>query len=168
MFANGTIRTNLGLLALRLGVGSMLMYGHGLGKLKSLFSEHPQFGDPIGLGTIPSLALITFAEFVGAILVILGLFTRLGALSVVIGFTVAVVAVHGHDPWFAQILRGSGGFPFSLSPAKEYALLYLVPFGVIFVTGAGSISFDCLIAKRSPKLGCILGQGAACATESKA
>ncbi len=90
---------SIGLLILRLGIGGYLIT-HGWEKLQMLLAGGAdQFGDPIGLGSTLSLALVTTSEFLCALLIILGLATRLSALPVVISMSVAAFVVHARDPW---------------------------------------------------------------------
>lgn len=136
-----------GLLLLRLGVGGYMLT-HGWGKLQMLISG-AEFGDPIGLGSKVSLMLIVFAEFVCAILIMAGFFTRLAAVPVVIGMAVAAFVAHGNDPWTAQegaklFMEKKSEFPKS----KEPALLFLFPFLALCFTGPGLFSIDGLIWKR--------------------
>jgi putative oxidoreductase len=87
------------------------------------------FPDPIGLGSELSLALIVFAEFACSILVMLGLFTRLSIIPLIIGMLVAAFVVHGADPF----------------ASKELSLLYLAIYIAIGFVGAGKFSFDYLL-----------------------
>src|SRR5207245_2433008 len=88
------LTTSLGLLILRLGMGGYLA-SHGWGKLQMLIAgDFDKFPDVIGIGSMLSLVLITLAEFVCAVLVAIGLFTRLAAVPVVIAMGVAAFAVH--------------------------------------------------------------------------
>ncbi len=117
---------DLGLLVLRVVVGSAMLT-HGIPKLIKLFTERPiQFANPVGLGVVPSMIMATFAEFVCAILIILGLFTRLAAIPLVINFAVIFFVVH-------QTLPYAG---------KELPSLYLVIFFFIMLSGAGRYSLD--------------------------
>src|ERR1043166_1710345 len=86
---------NLGMLALRLGVG-VLLASHGFGKLVHFGTMKNHFMNFIGLGPTVSLALVVFAEFFCSILLILGLFTRLASIPIIIAMGVVVfVASHG-------------------------------------------------------------------------
>ncbi len=139
---------SFGLLILRLGMGG-LMLPHGWGKVQMLVArEFDQMGDPIGIGSVASLVLVTTAEFLGALLVVLGLATRFGAALVVVAMSVAAFVAHAADPWtmeqaFKLFMSGETKMPLS----KEPALLYLVPFLALVFTGAGAISIDALLRR---------------------
>lgn len=140
---------SIGLLILRLGIGGYLIT-HGWGKVQMLLAGGAdKFGDPIGLGSTLSLALVTTSEFICALLVILGLGTRLAAFPVVISMSVAAFVVHARDPWSMEaaanaFFSGASKTWFS----KEPALLYLIPFLSLGFTGGGKLSLDWLIASR--------------------
>lgn len=139
--------SSVGLLVLRLGAGGYMVLGHGWGKLqKVLAGQLDQFGDPIGLGPAASLVLITFAEFLCALLVVAGAATRLAAVSLVIGMLVAAFAAHGADPW--TMAEGARLFKTGAAKAwssKEPALLYGAAFLTLVFTGAGRLSVDALV-----------------------
>lgn len=108
-----------------------------------------KFGDPIGLGSTLSLLLVTTSEFLCALLIVLGLATRLAAVPVVITMAVAAFVIHAGDPWTMEaaanaFFSGASKTWFS----KEPALLYLIPFLSLVFTGGGKISLDGLIAMR--------------------
>ena len=140
---------SLGLLILRLGTGGYLL-SHGVGKVRMLLGgEFETFGDPVGLGSRLSLALVAGAELLCPVLVILGLFTRLAAVPVVISMAVAALVVHGSDPWSMEtaalaFFAGESETWFS----KEPALLFLVPFLALAFTGAGRFSLDRVLFAR--------------------
>jgi putative oxidoreductase len=140
---------SIGLLILRLGVGGYLLT-HGLSKLRMLLAgKFEQMGDPIGLGPVLSLILVAVAEFLCALLVMLGLATRFAALLVVISMSVAAFVAHGSDPWTMEkgyMLFMSGASKSWAS--KEPALLYLISFLALVLTGAGRFSLDALIWPR--------------------
>ena len=71
------------------------------------------------------------AEVVAAILLILGLGTRFVLIPLIITMLVAFFIVHADDPF----------------SKKELALLYLIPFISLFLTGPGKYSLDALIFK---------------------
>ncbi len=122
--------TALGLLILRVCFGGA-MVSHGLQKLLSFSNMMGSFPDPIGLGSTVSLSLTVFAEFLCAILVMAGLFTRFAAIPLVVAMAVAFFIIHGSDP-FAK---------------KEMAFLYMAAFSAILSAGPGKYSLDGLFRK---------------------
>ncbi len=142
-----TLAVSIGLLILRLGMGGFLVT-HGWGKVQMLLAGGGgQFGDPIGLGATTSLVLVATAEFLCALLIIVGLGTRFAAVPIVVTMSVAAFVVHSRDPWTMEtaaraFMSGASKTWFS----KEPALLYLVPFLTLAFTGGGDYSLDRLIA----------------------
>ena len=144
--------TSFGLLVLRLGIGGFMLT-HGWGKLQMLLDgQFDQFGDPIGLGNELSLVLAVSAEFLSALLVMLGLATRLAAIPLIITMAVAAFVVHGNDPWTsgraAELFMSGQAKSWA---SKEPALLFLIPFLALIFTGPGRISLDHLIRTRIRK-----------------
>jgi putative oxidoreductase len=124
----------IGLLLLRLGV-SGLMLTHGFPKLKQLVAGgDTQFADPIGVGATVSLVLAVLGEFVAPLFLLVGLFTRLAAIPSAAVMAVAAFVVHRGQPL----------------PERELALLYLVGFVGLMLTGPGRYSIDELRTKRAP------------------
>ncbi len=117
---------HLALLFFRILVACLLLT-HGFPKLQRLFSgAEIQFANPYGLGMTTSFVLVTFAEFVCSILVILGLATRLATIPIMITMATAALIAHANDPF----------------GVKEKPLLFLVCFAFIFIVGAGKYSLD--------------------------
>lgn len=112
----------------RILVAFFMLYGHGWGKLMSVFGGDFGFLDPIGIGPTASLILAAFAEGICSLLIIAGFWTRLASLFLIINMSVAVFLVHlpGGD-WFGDM---------------ELPVLYLVSFIVIFLLGPGKFSVD--------------------------
>ena len=141
--------TSAGLLILRLGIGGY-MVAHGWGKVGMLRAgAYEQFGDPIGLGPQLSLVLVVFAEFACALLVMLGLATRLAALPLVFAMGVAAFVAHAADPWtagagFERFMAGETQMPLS----KEPAMMFFVVFLALVFTGPGRFSLDSLLWQR--------------------
>lgn len=113
------------LLLLRVGFSGMMLT-HGIPKISMLFESPIKFANPIGVGETASLILALIGEFVAPILVLIGFKTKLATVPVIITMAVAAFLVHASDPF----------------AVKEKALLYLVGFIVIFLTGAGKYSVD--------------------------
>lgn len=116
---------------LRVGAGSLMMVNHGWDKLIHFADKANKFADPFGIGSQASLSLTVFAEFFCAAFIILGLFTRLAAVPLVIAMSVAVFYAHNGE------FFGKG----------ESAGLYLTCFLAIMFFGPGKASMDKLISK---------------------
>ena len=116
---------DLGLLVLRIA-GAGFMLTHGYGKFMKVLNGNFEFGDPIGLGPTLSLILTAFAEFICAILVLIGFKGRLATLPIMFAMAVAAFIVHADDPW----------------KRKEFALLYFFILLAIFLMGTGKYSVD--------------------------
>ena len=115
----------IGKLVLRAGL-ALMMLTHGWSKLLNLFSGDPSFGDPIGIGAIPSLVLSTFAEFFCSILVLIGYKTKLASGVLIINMLVIVFVAHAADPW----------------SVKEKPALFLLGFITVAIMGSGKFSVD--------------------------
>ena len=126
---------DLGLLVLRVGVGSVMAFGHGLGKMQKVITGNFEFGDPVGLGPVPSLILAALAEFVCSIAVAAGLWTRYTAIPPLVTMAVAVFVVHANDPW----------------NRKEPAVVFLIAFLALILTGGGRFALDSLWSKGKRK-----------------
>lgn len=139
-----------GLLILRLGIAGY-MITHGWVKVTMLMErQFEMMGDPIGIGPVASLVLVAFAEFLCAILVVVGLATRLAAIPIVITMAVAAFVAHAADPWTMTeaAMRFFSGASESWA-SKQPALTFLFVFLALVFTGAGRFSLDALIASRS-------------------
>jgi len=127
---------DLGLLLVRVCAGAFLIYGHGFSKLQTVFSgAEIKFSNPIGIGSGLSLYLSTFAEFFCSVLLILGLFPRLSLIVLIINMSVAAFFQHSSDPF----------------SVKEKALLYLILFILLFITGVGKYSLNYLLPSKFRK-----------------
>lgn len=121
-------------LILRVAFGG-LMLTHGYPKLIKLFSTpftELTFSDPLGIGSGMSLIFTVLAEFVLAIMVLVGYKTRLASIPLVFTMAVAALIIHAGDP----------------ISSREKALLYLAGFLVIALIGGGSYSLDSYLKKR--------------------
>jgi len=117
----------LALLALRIVLG-IIMIAHGYPKVSGGLSEHVHHVSNLGLpGWLAYCSAA--AEFFGGILVLIGLFTRVAALAIVVNMSVAIWKVH----WKNGLL-GNGGYQFPLALAA-------IAFALIFL-GAGPIALD--------------------------
>jgi len=122
---------SFGMLVLRVSVGSLMLISHGLDKLMHFAEKAPRFADPFNIGSTTSLALTVFAEVFCAAFIILGLFTRLAALPLVIAMSVALFYAH-NGSYFG---------------AGEKASLFLVAFLAILIMGPGKASLDRFVGR---------------------
>ena len=111
-----------------------MLANHGWDKISHFSEKSSHFANPFGLGSTTSFALVVFAEFFCAAFIILGLFTRLAAIPLIIAMSVAFINVHKMNYG-----TGKGG--------GETALLYLICFIVILFMGPGKASLDRFIGK---------------------
>ena len=121
--------TDLGLLVLRVGFGCSMLLGHGWGKLTSFGEKAAGFPDPFGIGSPASMALAVFAEFFCSLGLAVGLLSRLAAIPLISTMCVAFFIIHGGDPFMK----------------KELALVYLMSYVALLLSGPGRFSLDYLI-----------------------
>jgi putative oxidoreductase len=117
----------LALLVMRLALGAV-MVAHGYQKVFGGLQHHAQFVASLGLPAWMGY-LSSFTEFLGGLLLLIGLFTRIAALAVCIDLAVAIWKVHWHNG-----LMGNGGFEGPLALAT-------LAFALIFF-GGGPMAFD--------------------------
>ncbi|WP_437185770.1 DoxX family protein [Planctomicrobium sp. SH668] len=120
---------SFGLLVLRASLGIMMLAGHGLTKFMKFSELSESFPDPLGVGHRTSLILAIFSEVVCSALLVLGVATRFVVIPLITTMLIALVKVHGADPW----------------SAKELAAVYLAGFVTILICGGGRLSLDGLV-----------------------
>ncbi len=76
--AGNTSMIDLALFVLRVWFGLLLFVKHGLDKAMNFNHMSAHFADPFHIGPTASLLLVLLAEVVCALLVVLGLWTRVG------------------------------------------------------------------------------------------
>ena len=124
---------DIGIFILRCTFGIIMFGAHGLPKFERLLSGNEiKFFDPFGLGSTFSLILAVGAEFIGAALLTLGIFSRLSTLSFAITMFVAAFIYHADDPFKSQ----------------EKAILFFAAYIVLFITGPGKYSLQKFIDRR--------------------
>lgn len=121
---------NAGMLILRLGTGGLMMK-HGYQKLIHFSEYKSQFMNFMGLGQSLSLSLTIFAEFFCALFILIGLFTRLATIPLIVVMCVALFKAHNSD------FLGEG----------EMATLYLAGYLSLLFIGPGKISVDGMMGK---------------------
>lgn len=129
---------DLALLVLRVWIGGAMLLLHGWPKLVAFQQNVATFSDPLGIGPHASYILVVLAEAVASVLLILGLFTRLGAVLGGVAMAVAFFLAHGGK------LSGTGN--------GEVAFLYLGAYVTLFLAGGGFFSVDMKLAAKSPEV----------------
>jgi len=137
MFDKHTSKTrDIGLLIIRTGLGVGFIYYHGWGKLMGGMERWEGLGgsmERFGISFWPTFwgFMASFAESIGALFILLGIFTV--PMSLLLAITMLVA-------WTGHIASGQG------SPAHAFKNM-LVALGLVFM-GAGRYSLDALIARR--------------------
>jgi putative oxidoreductase len=126
LLSSEPVQSDVGLLALRLSAGITMFWQHGLPKLMNFADRMDTFNDPFGISPLLALTLIVIAEAGCSLLVVLGLWTRLSTIPLIIGMAVIVFMAKAGDPF----------------KEKELALIYLMAFLTIFFAGSGRYSLD--------------------------
>ncbi len=121
---------NTATLLLRL-VSGVLMMNHGYDKLVHFSQYKAEFMNFMGMGSTVSFLLVVFAEFFCALFIVLGLFTRLATIPLIITMIVALFKAHK-------------GLIFS---EGEMAGLFLGAYFSILLLGPGKISVDGMSGK---------------------
>jgi putative oxidoreductase len=124
------IAFNIATLILRIVFG-LLILPHGWDKLSHFATKKYKFMDFMGIGSALSLGLATFAEFFCAILLMLGLFTRLATIPLLV--TIFVILNLHHWQFYGE---------YELVPA------FLAAFLTILLVGPGKYSLDARISKK--------------------
>ena len=122
---------NFSMLFLRVVFGVLIIVKHGYVKMMNFSTLQSQFYNFLGLGIKTSLMLSIFAEVFCALFIVLGLFTRLAAIPLVIVMLVAIFGVNTGKPLFES----------------ELAFLYVGAFLTILLCGPGRVSIDGMINK---------------------
>lgn len=126
--------SGIGLLALRLSAGLMMLFAHGLGKIENFGGVAENFDGLLGMPGTINAVLVIFAEVLCAILIMGGALTRLAAIPLVIAM---LVASYAH-----AIMWGD---PFG---DYELALLYAGVFLTLAFTGPGKFSIDAVLSNN--------------------
>ena len=116
---------NVAMLLLRV-TAATLVITYGYDKLVHFAEKKATFMNFMGIGSTLSLSLVIFAEFFCAMLLIIGIFSRLVVIPLIIVMSVALFKAHNFDVF------GMG----------EKAALYLACFLTILLCGPGKISVD--------------------------
>jgi len=130
LLSSKSVALDLALFILRVGSAGMMMT-HGWNKLMNFQDKSVSWPDPLHVGHSVSLGMTVFAELFCAGFLLLGLFSRLALVPLIFLMTVAVFVIHAGDSF----------------GDKEHAVLFLVPYIVLFLTGPGIYSLDSIRKK---------------------
>ena len=119
---------SISLLILRVGVAVMMLV-HGIPKLQMLFSGDIQFPGVMGMSPTFSLTLAVLAEVLCSVLILIGLFTKVAVVPLIITMLTAVFLIHGGDPFATQ----------------ELGILYLLVYSALLMLGSGKFSIDAIL-----------------------
>jgi len=109
-----------GLLMLRVGTGSMILFGHGLPKLLNIATKWNAFPNPLGIGSHVTLLIAIFAEVFCSAAIIVGWKVQWAAVPLIMTTSVAAFIVNAGQSWADQ----------------ELPLMYAIPFfSLILLTG---------------------------------
>ena len=121
---------NLAMFILRICAG-VLIIPYGYDKLIHFAEKKYSFTNFMGIGSPLSLSLVIFAEFFCGMFIILGLFTRLAVIPLIIVMSVVVFKInHGH-----------------IFGKDEVPAFFLACFLAVFLCGPGRASADGFINK---------------------
>ena len=121
------------LLFMRLFFG-VLFFMHGLDKLTNFNALSGVYPSVMGLGSYMTLMVTIFCEFACSMFLMVGLVTRIILIPMIVAMAVAFFDIHD-----------------AMMPEGELALIFLIVFVVLFMTGSGRYSIDYLIDKRVKK-----------------
>lgn len=121
------------ILFVRLFFGA-LFFMHGLDKLSNFNVLSDTYPSVLGLGSYTTLMITIFCEFACSLFLMTGLVTRIVLIPMMAAMAVAFFDVHD-----------------GMMPEGELALIYLIVFLVLFMTGPGRYSVDYLIDRKVNK-----------------
>lgn len=126
-----TKNVDIALLITRVTI-ALLMLTHGIPKMAGLAESPVKFMDIFGMGASLSLGLALFAEVFCSVLLLFGLGTRLAVVPLIVTMLIAVLHVHGADPFAKQ----------------EMGLHFLLVYVLLFILGSGKYSIDSFLFKN--------------------
>lgn len=122
---------NFSMLLLRIVFGLLILIKHGYDKMMRFSTLENQFYNFLHLGSKTSLMLAIFAEALCGLFIVLGLFTRLATIPLIITMLVAIFGADAAKPLIQS----------------ELALLYFGAFVTLLLCGPGKISVDGMMNK---------------------
>jgi putative oxidoreductase len=130
LWSTNPFAVDAGLLILRVVLGFFLAT-HGWGKFLDYSKNSATFPDPLHVTPQVSMLLTIFSELFCSVFLILGLFTRVVLIPLMVTMIVIITMVHWKDPL----------------GHKEHAFLFLAPYILLFFSGPGSFSLDRMLRR---------------------
>lgn len=112
----------------------VLFFTHGVEKLYNFNELSLTYPSVLGFGSYMTLMVTIFCEFCCSLFLISGLLERVMVLPMIVAMGVAFFDIHD-----------------AILPEGELALIYMIVFLVLFLTGPGRYSLDYLIDMRFKK-----------------
>src|SRR4051812_15988454 len=112
---------NFSMLIIRILFGAAMLVNHGLPKLMHFSERAEKFYDPFHIGNKWSLLLLVFAEVFCSIFIVIGLFTRIVVIPLIIAMFIATFMANSGQP-FADL---------------ELGILFLGAFFTLMLVGPG-------------------------------
>ncbi len=112
-------------------VFGVLFFTHGLDKMMNFTELVNVYPSVLGFGSYMTLMVTIFCEFCCSLFLIAGLLVRLMTVPMIVAMGVAFFDIHD-----------------AILPEGELALIYLIVFLILFVTGPGRFSVDYLIDRK--------------------
>ena len=112
-------------------VFGILFFTHGLDKMMNFNELLNGYPSVLGLGSYMTLMVTVFCEFCCSLFLIAGLLVRIMTVPMIIAMGVAFFDIHD-----------------AILPEGELALIYLIVFIILFLTGPGCFSGDYLIDRK--------------------
>lgn len=130
LFSPDAWSVDTGILLLRMSCALMLL--HGWSKFTNFSEDSLEWPDPLHVGSTVSCALTVFAELFCTLFVVIGLFSRLALIPLIVLMIVIVFVIHSGDPL----------------PDREHALMYLLSYLALLFTGPGKYSLERFFSKK--------------------
>ncbi len=132
-YDNANTAYSLFLLFARIIFGGFFLL-HGIEKMINYDQLSAIFPDPLGTGHEISLMLAIFAELFCSLAFICGFLYRLALLPMIFTMGMAFFKIHAADPF----------------AVKEPALIYMLVFIFLYITGPGKYALDYFISNSKP------------------
>lgn len=130
LFSPDAWSVDTGILLLRMSCALMLL--HGWSKFTNFSEDSLEWPDPLHVGSTVSCALTVFAELFCTLFVVIGLFSRLALIPLIVLMIVIVFVIHSGDPL----------------PDREHAMMYLLSYLALLFTGPGKYSLERFFSKK--------------------